>query len=177
MQGEEESDSLELKAWRSLRDTYKVVYAKVNSDLRRYGLTPPQYSVLRAIGQSQIGSLAMNEIGKDLIVTYANITQIVDNLEKGHYLKRVRETEDRRIVRVRLTQKGRSLWKKISAIHRKQIAELMRGLPAEELKNLIADTSKIRNRILENQEDDRPLGKQKSRTLQELAIPQYVIRQ
>ncbi len=60
-----------LEAWRSLRETYRVVYAKVNSDLRRYRLTPPQYSVIRVIGNSEIGSFHMSEVSNNLIVADA----------------------------------------------------------------------------------------------------------
>lgn len=147
-QTEEEIDGLRLNAWHSLADTYKIVYAKVNSDLRRYGLTQPQYSVLRSIGRSKTGSLAMSEIARELHVTYANVTLIVDNLERHNYLERIRETEDRRIVRIELTPRGRALGSKISASHRRKVAELMNGLSTAGLKELINDTSKIKEKIL-----------------------------
>lgn len=92
----------------------------------------------------------MNEIGRDLIVTFANITMIVDNLEKHGCLKRSRETRDRRTVQVRLTQRGHDLWRKISEVHRNKIAELMHGLSKQELYKLISDTTKLRNEILES---------------------------
>jgi DNA-binding MarR family transcriptional regulator len=137
-----------LKAWRSLADTYRTIYSRVNSDLRRYGLTPPQYSVLGAIGRSESGGLAMNEIGKKLFVTYADITLIVDNLEKRAYLKRSRGTHDRRIVRVELTRKGRILWRRIRALHRRRVADLMNGLSTNELKELTDFSVKLKENVL-----------------------------
>lgn len=140
--------SLQLTAWRSLASAYRVAYAEINSDLRRYGLTPPQYSVMRTIGRSKTGSLAMNQISKELFVTYADVTLIVDNLAKQKCLKRIREKDDRRVVRIELTPKGLRLWKKIRSVHRKKIDELMRGLSSSELEQLIVNTNKIRNKIL-----------------------------
>lgn len=160
-----------MKAWRSIADIYRIVYAKVNSDLRHYGLTPPQYSILRAVGRSETGSLPMNQIGKELIVTNANITVIVDNLEKRNCLKRIRGTKDRRVVWIELTPEGRRLWKKIVAVHRKKVAELMSGLPAQELEQLVANIAKIRDTILKSENE---FSEKQIRHLQRITPPHAI---
>lgn len=137
-------EPLENAAWRSISDAYRTVYSYVISDLRKYGLTPPQYGVLRAIGTSGTGRLAMSEIGKQMIVTFANITTIVDNLEKRSYVRRVRDSSDRRVVEVKLTPTGSRLFKKIYHAHRKQVAKLMQVLNQTELEDLIVSTDKIK---------------------------------
>ena len=48
-------EPIENTAWSSLSNTYKIVYSHIMSDLRQYGLTPPQYTVLRVIGNSREG--------------------------------------------------------------------------------------------------------------------------
>ncbi|MGI0092367.1 MAG: MarR family winged helix-turn-helix transcriptional regulator [Nitrososphaerales archaeon] len=144
----QENDSLEYLAWRSLADGYRTVYSKVNSDLRRHGLTPPQYAVLRILGKfSENRSLPMNEIGRELIVTFANVTTIVDNLEKRRYVRRTKESEDRRIVNVELTSSGSELYRKISSAHRRQIFEFMHCLSEPQLNNLISSLSMIKNNV------------------------------
>lgn len=89
----------------------------------------------------------MNEIGKEMVVTYANITTIVDNLERMNYVERVRDEKDRRIVRVRLLPKGTSLVKRIYASHHDEIADLMSALKKSELEALIDYTDRIKERI------------------------------
>jgi len=143
----QKNDSVGNIAWGSLAAAYKTVHAHINSDLRRYGLTSPQYAVLRTLGTSEEKSLPMNEIGKAMFVTFADITTIVDNLERRNYAKRTRGGEDRRVVRVELTSEGLALFDRIFAAHRKQISELMRGLSRSELENLIAYTTKIRESV------------------------------
>ncbi len=105
-------DPIENVAWRSLADTYKMVYSYIMSDLRQYGLTPPQYAVLRIIGISRLKQLTMSEIGKEMTVTFANITTIVDNLEKLQCVRRQRDPRDRRLVKVELTEAGTSSTRK-----------------------------------------------------------------
>ncbi len=141
-------NSLENIAWRNFAATYRTVHSHIDSDLRRYHLTSPQYTVLRILGTAE-KSLPMNEIGRALIVTVANVTTIVDNLEKRHYVKRVRDMGDRRVIKVELTAQGIDLFKRINSAHRKQIAKLMQGLSRAELESLITYTTKIREKIAE----------------------------
>jgi len=144
------SEPLENSAWRSLSDTYKVVYAYIMSDLRKYGLTPPQYSVLRSIGKSRSKQLSMSEIGNEMIVTYANITTIVDNLERRNYVVRVKDSSDRRLVRVKLTPSGAKLFAGIYSAHRNEVARLMIVLSKGELRNLMDYTSRISASVSKN---------------------------
>ena len=112
-----EKDSLESKAWRNFGETYRTVYSYINSDLRPYGLTPPQYTVMLFIGKSDSHSLTMSEIGNKMVVTFANITTIVDNLEKREYVRRVRDSVDRRCIKVELTSAGSKIFEKIHDSH------------------------------------------------------------
>ncbi|HYB03651.1 MAG TPA: MarR family transcriptional regulator [Nitrososphaerales archaeon] len=137
-------DPIENVAWRCFADTYKMVYSYIMSDLRQYGLTPPQYTVLRIIGISRYKQLTMSEIGKEMTVTFANITTIVDNLEKLQYVQRQRDPRDRRLVKVELTEAGTKLYKKINRSHRKEVAKLMKVLDEAQLKQLIEFTEAIR---------------------------------
>lgn len=139
--------SLGYRAWKSLADAYRGMYSHVMSDLRQHGLTPPQYSVLRAVGLSD-NSLPMNKIADELVVSYANVTMIVDNLEKIGYAKRVRIPEDRRVVRVELTDSGMKLFKTIREAHRGRIESLIDvALTEAELKSLISVTSKLKSAV------------------------------
>ncbi|MCL4519360.1 MAG: MarR family transcriptional regulator [Thaumarchaeota archaeon] len=140
-------DALEYSAWRNFSATYKAVYSHAMSDLRQYGLTPPQYYVLRSVGNSDQESLPMSQIARDLGVTYANVTMIVDNLEKRGYAHRLRVPEDRRLVKVKLSTDGLRLFSRISETHRKEIASVMRALSNRELEELISLTEKIRSRL------------------------------
>ena len=150
----QENDSLENAAWRSLANAYKTVYTHIDSDLRQYGLTPPQYAVLRIIGRSAKKSLPMSEISREMIATFANVTTIVDNLERRQCVRRVRETRDRRVVKVELTSEGLGLFTTIFAAHRRQIAKLMHGLTRSELQSLIDFTAKLRDTIVKRESSE-----------------------
>lgn len=74
---------------------------------RKYGLTMPQYHLLLAAmygDATTLGSLA-----DELNCSRGNLTGVADRLERDGWLQRERSTEDRRVVNIRLTDKGRKV--------------------------------------------------------------------
>jgi DNA-binding MarR family transcriptional regulator len=59
-------------------------HKKIEFDLGKVGLTPPQFYVLATIGYA--GSLPFGEIGAKMMVTVSNLTGIVDRLEEKNWL-------------------------------------------------------------------------------------------
>jgi len=75
---------------------------------RKYGLTMPQYHLLLAAmygDATTLGSLA-----DELNCSRGNLTGVADRLERDGWLVRERSTEDRRVVNIRLTEKGAKVW-------------------------------------------------------------------
>lgn len=107
---------------------------KLQDQLERVGLTPPQFYVLATIGYS--GGLPFGEIGEKMMVTVSNLTGIVDRLEDKGLVARERDPRDRRVVRVTLTEKGAKLHKSAIPLFEKSIAELFSSLSGEQQKEL-----------------------------------------
>ena len=79
-------------------------YLKANADL-----TNNQYNVLRILRGSHPGRLTCSDIAERMIARDPDITRLVDRLEKRGLVKRVRSTEDRRVIEVGITSKGLDL--------------------------------------------------------------------
>lgn len=71
------------------------------------GLTTPQLLVLRAVAQAD--DVTLGRVAQDLSLSQATVTTLVDRLESGGFVTRVRSEEDRRRVFVRLTTGGREV--------------------------------------------------------------------
>jgi MarR family 2-MHQ and catechol resistance regulon transcriptional repressor len=97
-------------------------------------LTPSQFAVLEAL--YHVGPLCLSELAQKILRTSGNLTMVVDNLEKSGYVKRVQSSEDRRFVRVEITELGRKLIAAVFPEHAAQIAELMARLTPEEQETL-----------------------------------------
>lgn len=71
--------------------------------------------LLMSIGTK--GPLTMSEIARTLQLTLSSVTAVVDKLEKKKFVRRTRNAEDRRLVRVELTAAGRKFYNLVEAAH------------------------------------------------------------
>jgi MarR family transcriptional regulator, 2-MHQ and catechol-resistance regulon repressor len=98
------------------------------------GLTMGQLGVLEAL--HHLGPMHQRELGRKLLRSDANVTAVIDNLERDGLVERVREDEDRRKVTIRLTADGKRRIAKVFPAHAKRITEAMRALTVSEQKEL-----------------------------------------
>ena len=116
-------------------------HKKLEYDLAKLGLTPPQFYVLATIGYA--GRLPFGEIGAKMMVTVSNLTGIVDRLEDKNLVVRKRDEKDRRVVHVVLTDKGANLYKSTIPQFEKSVAQIFTGLSKPEQKELSAILRKL----------------------------------
>lgn len=88
---------------------------------RNYGLTMPQYMLLLAAMYGDATTLG--GLADELNCSRGNLTGVADRLERDGWLVRERSTEDRRVVNIRLTEKGTKVWE-IKAELAKELQEL-----------------------------------------------------
>jgi MarR family 2-MHQ and catechol resistance regulon transcriptional repressor len=116
-------------------------HKKLEGDLEKVGVTPPQFYVLATIGYA--GGLPFGEIGVKMMVTVSNLTGIVDRLEEKKLVLRKRDENDRRVVHVVLTEKGAKLYKSMIPLFEQSIARIFAGLGKPEQKELSAILRKL----------------------------------
>ena len=119
-------------------------HKKLEEDLEKLGLTPPQFYVLATIGYA--GGLPFGEIGAKMMVTVSNLTGIVDRLEEKKLVLRKRDENDRRVVHVVLTEKGVKLYKTTIPLFEKSISRVFSSLDRPQQKELSALLRKL-NRV------------------------------
>ena len=116
-------------------------HKKLEADLEKQGLTPPQFYVLATIGYA--GGLPFGEIGAKMMVTVSNLTGIVDRLEEKKLVSRERDEHDRRVVHVVLTDKGAKLYKNTIPLFEKSISGIFTNLDKAQQKELSALLRKL----------------------------------
>jgi MarR family 2-MHQ and catechol resistance regulon transcriptional repressor len=67
-------------------------------------LTWSQFAVLEAL--YHLGSLTQGEISAKVLKSGSNMTTVIDNLERDGLVRRERDTQDRRLIHVHLTDEG-----------------------------------------------------------------------
>jgi DNA-binding MarR family transcriptional regulator len=85
----------------------------------------------------------MGELSNALSVPLSTATRIVDSLVGRGYLERFSDSEDRRIVRVRLTHKGNQVYKFIDGRIAEHVSGLASSLSRPELATLMKLLGKV----------------------------------
>lgn len=97
-------------------------------------LTLSQFGVLEAL--FHLGPMCQGTLSQKLLKSSGNMTMVVDNLEKHGLVRRVRSTEDRRMISIELTLAGRDLISTIFPQHVEAIVKEMSALTPEEQNTL-----------------------------------------
>lgn len=75
--------------------------------LDRYGITYPQYLAIVAL--SDRDGQKVSELGERLFLESNTLTPLIKRLETAGLVSRTRDTQDERVVRVSLTEQGRTV--------------------------------------------------------------------
>src|SRR5580704_11835408 len=76
---------------------------EVEQLLKPNGLTGTQYNVLRILRGAESEGLPCSAIGERMISHDPDMTRLLDRMEKRGLISRARQTDDRRVVKTRIT--------------------------------------------------------------------------
>jgi DNA-binding MarR family transcriptional regulator len=112
---------------------------------RRANLTGPQLTVVKIL--EQIGDLSLSELSDKIRAQNSTVTGIIDRMEREGLVTRIRSKEDRRIVSVRLTDKGVKLAQDIPVEPMVILRGALEGLTGPETRELLRILTKLARRI------------------------------
>lgn len=78
-----------------------------SSVFRNYGLSFPQYNILRVLEASDNGRNKMSNVSRIMLVPGANITGIAKRLEKDGFIIKKPDSRDERVTLLEITPKGK----------------------------------------------------------------------
>jgi MarR family 2-MHQ and catechol resistance regulon transcriptional repressor len=137
-----------LELWQTIRTIYRTALRKLNARLVQEGITFSQYSVMLALGKH--GPMQMNRLGEFMLVAPANVTGLVDRMERKGYVRRRRDPSDRRLYMVELTELGARIFRSISTRFRQYARGLGSPLTEEELRSTLAALRKVMEAVEED---------------------------
>jgi DNA-binding MarR family transcriptional regulator len=100
--------SLPMAAVTSIMRVQQLLMAELNGLLKPLDLTFPRYEALMLLEFSSRGSLPLGKIGERLQVHRTSVTNIVDQLERSGFVRRIPHDADRRAVLAEITPAGRT---------------------------------------------------------------------
>jgi MarR family transcriptional regulator, organic hydroperoxide resistance regulator len=136
--------SMENRVFVALLQTADSLSQDAEQLLKSAGLTGAQYNVLRILRGAEPTGLPCSGIGDRMISHDPDMTRLLDRMEKRGLITRERQTDDRRVVKTRITAQGLSLLKTLDQpvhnLHKRQF----RHMRTSRLKTLGALLEELR---------------------------------
>jgi DNA-binding MarR family transcriptional regulator len=99
-------------------------------------LVPGEYGVLYALSSAPDG-LRLTDLGEDVLLTQSGMSRLVARLEARGLVRRVDDPDDSRAYRIRLTDAGADVQRRVGLAHGRQVAQAMtRDLDRRQLLEL-----------------------------------------
>ena len=108
-------------------------------------VTPEQFSVLSYLWQQE--GLQQSELAQCTNRNRANVTRIIDILEREGIVQRKDDENDRRVFRIFLTDKGRALREQTAQCAAQSIEDALKNVSKAEIETCLKVLQKIKNNL------------------------------
>ncbi|HYB04376.1 MAG TPA: MarR family transcriptional regulator [Nitrososphaerales archaeon] len=134
-----ESDKVEL--WREISNAWRQIARRGEKNISCLGICTTEFKILRILHEE--GPTPMARLSDATVLTQPAITSFVDKLEDQGLVRRDRDHEDRRVIRIAITRRGRSLFRRGLRIHSRFVTGLLSELNETDLSRLSLIMRKI----------------------------------
>ncbi len=114
-----------------LRTVATTVRKRGRAILVDFEITPPLFDALLWISKHDV-DMTIGELSTKLGLAYSTTTDLVDRLEKREFVERIRDREDKRVVRLRLLIKGQEVIERVLDARRTYLAGVLDHVNASE---------------------------------------------
>ncbi len=104
-----------MKILRPLVEAYLAFWREDSRHIKSLKLTPSQFDVIVTLGDTE--GMTCAELSDATLVTKGTLTGVLDRLAAKGLIKRETVAGDRRCSKIRLTEKGDALFRKVFAAH------------------------------------------------------------
>ncbi|UQA63813.1 MarR family transcriptional regulator [Polyangium aurulentum] len=112
----------------------------------QFGLTGPQLTVIKLL--EELGDLSLSSLSERIRAQNSTVTGIIDRMEREGLVRRERSTTDRRVVYIRLSDKGQKLAKNIQVEPMEIFRSALTSLTPADLAELLRILTKLRKGVL-----------------------------
>ncbi len=124
-----------------IRNVNSVIKRRGREILQDFDITPPQFVALQSLTSE--GDLTIGELSKRLYLACSTVTDLVDRMEKNDLVERYRDEKDRRIVRIKVNEKGHKLIKEVVSARQDYLKNILKDLSESEQERLISSLSQL----------------------------------
>lgn len=141
-------DEIANKVIIELKKTADILEEVHSSFFNHFDISHTKFNVLVILYKNAEKGMMLSDIGEQMLVTKANITGLVDRLEKQGLVKRIRDDIDRRKIMAVITEKGKQFTEEVIEEYKKWSKNIMTILDDNEKKHLIHILNKLEKGLI-----------------------------
>jgi DNA-binding MarR family transcriptional regulator len=128
-----------------LPDLAKAFRTDKPQEVLHMDISLPEIFVLGRLSSNEEPS--MSELGRGISMDLSTLTRTVDKLVKKEFVVRKPDPEDRRVVRVAMTAKGRKIINRFEEQRKKHIESILHQMTSPEIRDLLNIFKTLHGRI------------------------------
>ncbi|MCM3720578.1 MULTISPECIES: MarR family winged helix-turn-helix transcriptional regulator [Solibacillus] len=126
---------------KELRYISHLIKQKGREILSNYTITPPQFIALQWLHES--GDMTIGDLSTKMYLAFSTTTDLVDRMEKNELVQRVRDENDRRVVRIHLLPEGERIIQEVIFKRQNYLRDITQEFNAEEFEQLSRTLQKL----------------------------------
>lgn len=130
---------------KELRHISALIKQKGREILSNYTITPPQFVALQWL--HEIGDMTIGDLSNKMYLAFSTTTDLVDRMEKNALVKRIRDNEDRRVVRIHLLEEGERIIAEVIVKRQKYLNDIVTDFSETEVLELSRLLHKLYNEM------------------------------
>ena len=119
------------------KKTYDILQPSLNNRgvefLSNYTITPPQFIALQWLFEH--GDMTIGDLSNKMYLAFSTTTDLVDRMEKNQLVKRVRDEQDRRVVRINLLSEGERVIEEVIDKRRVYLNSVLADFDEQQVKD------------------------------------------
>ena len=119
------------------KKTYGILRPSLNNRgveyLSNYTITPPQFIALQWLFEH--GDMTIGDLSNKMYLAFSTTTDLVDRMEKNQLVKRVRDEQDRRVVRINLLGEGERVIEEVIDKRRVYLNSVLADFDEQQVKD------------------------------------------
>lgn len=130
---------------KSLRHISGIIKQKGREILSDYNITPPQFVALQWLWEN--GDLTIGELSTKMFLACSTTTDLIDRMEKNKLVIRVKDPQDRRVVRIHLLDEGERIIEEVIEKRQNYLTDMIVNFDQEELNALEKSLMKLQQEM------------------------------
>lgn len=126
---------------KELRYISNLIKQKGREILSNYTITPPQFIALQWL--YEVGDMTIGDLSTKMYLAFSTTTDLVDRMEKNELVQRVRDEQDRRVVRIHLLPEGERIIQEVIAKRQDYLSDILVEFDATQLDELQRSLQKL----------------------------------